>query len=396
VSDESSLPEDPQPPEGAVSHSPLNQLPDLPPAPAPASPQVGDSCYFLFSSNQRPQYEQDIIDVLAAPTGSPYRFRYAERYIERAVRDKPPEVGSRVLVVFSIQQKAGYHEPAYIPVRFGTVKSATWYGNFLVVDFLLADACCAPIRERSEAPRKERDAATRQTVVDFTNFIHQSAVSPKDGKSLSVGSLPEGQVNRGENEEKKMEVFQNLAELLQRTSSFAGTRFLRFEKMTERGTDTIVPSDENGYTVQAGKVYDLWFQQWQPREILTVEKFHVSVDGQNIKLIGSDVIEIASMYDVVSVPVFATSASTNEKRYSVIAVDPVDPTPGVSGPRIRIPVIITVPTARTTAVATASSIGAILLGLPALLPQAPMALKLLSVGTSALILALLSAYGFRR
>jgi len=359
-----------------------------------AAAPAGDACYLLFSSNQRPQYEQDIIDVLAAPTGSPYTFRYMDRYIEDRVAAAPPPPGSRALVVFSIQQKARYHDPAYIPIRFGTVRSSTWYGGFLVIDFILGDACCAPITKDRRSPRSEREAAVRAAVVDFTGFVHGGFASPRDdkAKSLSLGVLPSERVRSGDGPE----IFQDITEMLQKTTSFVTTRFLRFEKMTDRGTGEVIPCDESGHTVEAGKIYDLRFQQWQPREIVSVERFQVNVDGQNIKLVGPNTIEIGSMYDTVSLPVVATTSSTMERRYSLVAVEPIDPTPGVSGPRIKIPIIVTPPPGTKAAVTAASCAGAILLGLPALMPTLPMGLKVLAVGASALILAMLSAYGFRR
>jgi hypothetical protein len=369
------------------------------------TPAEKDVCYFLFSSNQRPQYEQDIVDVVGSPKGAPYRFRYVDTYIEGRLKNDHPPAGSRVLVVYSIQQKARYHEPAYIPVRFGTVTSVERYGDFLALDFILGDTCCVPIGYEGSS-REARNNSKREAVIAFTSFIHDQEgekdpstrkrlirKSPREGMSLSFGVLPAGVVNQGDDSK----IFQNLAELLQDTASFAATRFLRFERMTERSTAETVASEKSGHTVEPGKVYDLWFQQWQPREILKVEKFKVSVDGQNIKLIGSEVIEIASMYDMISVPVVATTSTTMERRYSLIAVDPVDPTPGVSGPRIKIPVIITVPTSRKAFVAGASAAGAVLLGLPALVgADFPTPVKLLFVGVSTIIFTLLSLYGFRR
>ena len=57
--------------------------------PAAANPAAGTSApspltgevLTLFTSNLRPQYEQDALDLSAAVPGTHYRFRYRERWV---------------------------------------------------------------------------------------------------------------------------------------------------------------------------------------------------------------------------------------------------------------------------------------------------------------------------
>src|SRR5262245_42118338 len=94
----------------------------------------------LFSSNIRPQYEQDIIDVAAAPRGHIFRFRYEIKYVADTVRDEWESnklIERNVLVVYSIQQPQGYHPPAFVPIRKGRVVRTRRDGSVFYIDFRL-------------------------------------------------------------------------------------------------------------------------------------------------------------------------------------------------------------------------------------------------------------------
>ena len=89
---------------------------------------------YLFSSNQSRLYEQDILDVLAAPSGSLRQFRYFERYVSPTLRANISELEGRVaLLHFSLQQEEQYHEPVVIPVRWATVHSAALVGDVYAI-----------------------------------------------------------------------------------------------------------------------------------------------------------------------------------------------------------------------------------------------------------------------
>ena len=102
---------------------------------------------YLFSSNQSPLYEQDILDVLAGPSGGVHRFRYDIPYVENvsaedgghqtAAKWKEIETGTPVLILFSLQQAAQYFEPAFIPIRKGEVLKTYVVGSRLFIDFRL-------------------------------------------------------------------------------------------------------------------------------------------------------------------------------------------------------------------------------------------------------------------
>src|ERR1044072_201624 len=79
-------------------------------------------CLYLFSSDRSPLYTQDILNVLAAPPEQHYTFRYAARYLADRLADQWLQLQDyRVLVLFSLQQRAEYIAPAFVPIRTGHV-----------------------------------------------------------------------------------------------------------------------------------------------------------------------------------------------------------------------------------------------------------------------------------
>jgi hypothetical protein len=122
---------------------------------------------YLFSSNRSPLYAQDILNVLAAPAGARYQFRYDIAYVENVPLDDGGEAtasswqqiepGTPVLVLFSLQQQAKYFEPVFIPIRRGEViKHPYIFGSRLFVEFRLGGivALSARADPRRASPRR--------------------------------------------------------------------------------------------------------------------------------------------------------------------------------------------------------------------------------------------------
>src|SRR5712692_1813816 len=132
----------------------------------------------LFSSNIRPLYEQDILDVLGAPKGAHYKFRYASEHLnaeaERAWQTAEMP-GTRILVVFSIQQAAKYHDPAFIPVREGVVIDSSRNGNLRFVTFELGDYASLEVPSVDKPARPDLGAEVRR----FTELLSEHKAGEK-------------------------------------------------------------------------------------------------------------------------------------------------------------------------------------------------------------------------
>jgi hypothetical protein len=98
----------------------------------------------LFSSDLRPLYLEDCLEVLALPPGSVHRFRYDRRHVwlKDAQREQIAtqwesleKRKTRVLVYFVGAKTRRYGADIYVPLRWGRVVRAFAEGPFLVVDF---------------------------------------------------------------------------------------------------------------------------------------------------------------------------------------------------------------------------------------------------------------------
>lgn len=92
----------------------------------------------LFTSDSRPRYATDILNVLALPIGAFYHFRYEAKYltseIQNEFENQTPE-GTRVLIVFRDETAA--ESPFMVPVRWATVNSVERISDFYVIRFCL-------------------------------------------------------------------------------------------------------------------------------------------------------------------------------------------------------------------------------------------------------------------
>ena len=94
---------------------------------------------WLFSSNRRALYAQDVSNVVGLPEGTHYQFRYREQWVgSQAASDWAQLAGRTGLVVFSFQHPAHLHPAAFVPIRLATAVSSTVEGSFRLVTFEVA------------------------------------------------------------------------------------------------------------------------------------------------------------------------------------------------------------------------------------------------------------------
>jgi hypothetical protein len=131
----------------------------------------------LFSSNYRPLYVQDCLDLLAKPSGAPHRFRYQERWVwapankvekEDSVQGKirrwrQLEKSTEVIVYFAwVKDLPEGEETVYIPLRRGTLlKADVEEESYFFIEFQLGDYIDpanfmgSPIKSNLDAPARE-------------------------------------------------------------------------------------------------------------------------------------------------------------------------------------------------------------------------------------------------
>jgi hypothetical protein len=101
-----------------------------------------DHTITLFSSDSRPQYTKDIFNVLALPHGGMYRFRYKEKYIHSDVigdLENSKIKGTIALIAFRANLDVADDKHFFVPVRWALIDSARQTADFYIIDFTVAD-----------------------------------------------------------------------------------------------------------------------------------------------------------------------------------------------------------------------------------------------------------------
>jgi len=98
----------------------------------------------LFTSNIRDLYIADAVDLLAAPEGFIYQFRYQADHVQDDLKPRwhggaGGLKGKRVIVHFSLQHANNFHQAAYVPLRTGVAEDVFVEGNTYVIKFKLRE-----------------------------------------------------------------------------------------------------------------------------------------------------------------------------------------------------------------------------------------------------------------
>ncbi|MCQ1530079.1 hypothetical protein [Lutispora saccharofermentans] len=99
-----------------------------------------DNTITLFSSDSRPQYTKDIFNVLALPHGSMYRFRYKEKYIHCDIigdLDNSKIKGTTALIAFRTNLGVAENKHFFIPVRWALIENVQKSADFYLIDFVV-------------------------------------------------------------------------------------------------------------------------------------------------------------------------------------------------------------------------------------------------------------------
>lgn len=167
----------------------------------------------LFSSNIRELYVTDAVELLAAPAGFVYQFRYQEEHIQDDARGmwsgasvtKGGLAGTPVAVYYSMQHAANFHPAAYLPLRFGEVVDAFVEGKTYIVRFRLG--VYAPLNEPAKGER--RDVIVREFTRKlkqrlspaFPDYADEQGSASLDRRSATLDVSPADLVDAGGSDE---------------------------------------------------------------------------------------------------------------------------------------------------------------------------------------------------
>lgn len=344
---------------------------------------------FLFSSNIRPLYEQDVLDVLAAPSGAVYRFRYENRWIEPDSRERWLNLGTdtEVLVHYSLQQRARYHEPILIPIRRGGIRQTFAEGGTLFVEFALGDYVTLPEPVRTDDGVLDMAAEARR----YTDYLAEKDVPRPYSSSAGLGfDVLRDSASPLDLTADQVAAFERLTKYLNPTDSFRDARFYRFLRLSARDDDTeLMPGTDGVIEVEGGRTYTLELFHYQPAEVTTASSFSVSVDGSIIQIIGRAGFDVGSRYDRIPIPLVAVQSERYESRETVLVVEP---DAGVHGPELRLPIRVQPPTKKLVAGTFLSAAALVLVGSASLFPIAT-GWKVLMIVVAVAVVSILSFFG---
>jgi hypothetical protein len=345
---------------------------------------------YLFSSNRSPLYAQDILNVLAAPAGGRYVFRYDMPYVEDSTAEgwDAIEEGTPVLVLFSLQQQAQYFEPAFIPIRKGEVIKPKVFGSRLFVEFRLDNIVALPRLEASA-----RDPAYAAGVRAFTKYLKDKTKTPYP-VSASLGDPIPGCTTPGPpwNVADDQDVlFESTGAYLVRTETFAEAQFIRVLAITRTGSDESIEPTPNGvFELDAGRTYDLALLHAQRVAPSPPLPYVVDVDQTILRTIGRPGFDIASRYDRVVLPISASPASGLEDRQTVLAIQPGE---GVYGARVEIPIRVRANRKQALGVGGLQALGLVFVALASILTGVDSAIRIVAATLGAATAAGLQLLG---
>jgi hypothetical protein len=158
-------------------------------------------------------------------------------------------------------------------------------------------------------------------------------------------------------------LFQRTTEFLAGTSSFQGAKFyrvLRLEQSKESGPKEVEFASGVGYRLRSGKAYQLVILHSQPREVTSRATFDLSADASTARVVGRQGFEMASRYDVASIPILAADLPGATTREGILQISPAS---GIQGPVLTLPLRLEPETLKTTGALVASVLGLVLIGL---------------------------------
>lgn len=344
----------------------------------------------LFSSNVRPQYEQDIIDLAAAPEGHIYRFRYESKYIADAVRvdwEANKLVDTNVLLIYSIQQPQSYHPPAFLPIRKGQVVRSRRDGSVYYVDFKLGDY--APLREPTE---QETRGDLVSTFTDALTAALPGSPGATAGARYSAapGEVPDGWILP----DAASTAFERLVTYLAGTVSFSSHLFWRVSRIHELGGDEVTADKEGRFRLYSNRSYEVTIVHHQPdvsvRQFgMTPGRFDLATDDSLVEVIGDKAFEVASRYDAIGVRVRVPASDVKE---TILSVRPGEST---QGPRVDLRLLVGPGDGRRLAGGGIAATAVVLAAIPGLMSDsATFGQKVMFPVTAALLTVVLGYFAF--
>jgi hypothetical protein len=291
---------------------------------------------YLFSSNVRPLYVQNILNFIAAPVGSHHTLRYERRWVDEPTQRQWSEKinGQRTLLHFSFQHRDRFFDPEFVPVRTACIHRAWTEGEefFFVVVEITGEA--APIwlgcDKIAESVRAYRSLLTEHGVP------HPYEVSAAFGPTIPDDAARKALDLRVE----PTEALRRHAEVLSRVDAFSDTRFLRMLRLVDAASGEAVrlsPTEKPLFQLTGGRTYRLELFSCAPVPLTKPARFDATADEEVVGFVGPSGFEVASDYDLHELLLHSSRPTGGDTLETILAIRPAD---GTGGPRLDLPLAV--------------------------------------------------------
>lgn len=176
--------------------------------------------FTLFSSDSSQQYKKDVLNVVAAPFNSEYRFRYKKEYIEEAaevsLKDKKSK-GKWALIVFRTNSDKKDIEPFMVPIRWCKIKEIDYENDICIITFVVKGYPEFDSEFAKACVTREKNIGYTKKYFEEKN-INKFYVLPYPIKAARVESI--GSKNHSKN-------WVNISEALNKHEVFENTLFFQ-------------------------------------------------------------------------------------------------------------------------------------------------------------------------
>lgn len=303
--------------------------------------QGPDQALYLFSSNSRSLYEQDVLNLLAAPVGYAYSFRYRRRWVAENLQpdwEANSLVGRRALVHFSLQQPNQYLPTVLVPFRVGTIaRTSVDAGDILMIQFTVGSDIVLTMPPVG-SPDEPRSIAL--AVSTYANEMGLAGIqAPPDAWASRGPDLTQEPGRSASIASDEGAAFAQTVRILGGTSTYRDARFFRISSLTRRVSepdkpDTLRYDPAEGYRLTSRETYQLSVLQSQSVENAPVAGFAIDVTESVGRVVGPSRFEISSLYDVIPVSLMSADVGAEVNRRS--GVIEITPEASVKGPRLTL------------------------------------------------------------
>lgn len=272
------------------------------------------------------------MDLLAAPEGTHYRFRYESKYLDDELRtlwDADPGVtGFPIAVHFSLQHPADFHQAVFVPLRRGEVVATLVEGDTYVVYFRLG--AYSPLQDDPDGQPKQRATPVQEYTRALKALL--DGKNPDFAIHAALGASPEGLFAPASDPGR---AFAAIVRFLTPTLYANPRAYWRVAKITKDTTgDEVTLGKEGQITLKAGQDYTVHLAHYQYQPLQQSVDISVRVPG-GLTVVGRDRVTLSSRYDLIPVrlyPPFRDAVVSGE-----IQIATERP---AKGPSVQIPVLV--------------------------------------------------------